>query len=144
MKKLEKKDLQFKFVVDTAPLIDYLCDVGVADMLQKEVIDNENVSHVIISPITLTEIFYVLCRQKGETFAKEKVKILNDAVKIEMEFRIRGLAGKYKCERNISLADCYVLATAKINSATAIFKKEKELTIEMEKKEFDIPLRFFE
>ncbi|MHA1382105.1 MAG: PIN domain-containing protein [Candidatus Helarchaeota archaeon] len=130
-------------VVDTAPLIDYLCNEGVVDKIQKEIINNPDVTNVIVSPITLAEIFYVLCRAKGEEFATEKTDIIKNAAKIELEFKIRDIAGKYKCERAISLADCYVLATAKINSTIAVFKKEQEIVDELNKKPFDVNIKLY-
>ncbi len=132
-----------KVVIDTGPLIDYLINEGVADIVQKEIIDNVKIIKVIISPITLTEIFYVLCRDKGEKFASEKASLIKNAVKVELEFKIRELAGNYKCKRPLSLADCYVLATAKLNSATAIFKKEQELVDEMKKNQFDVDIKLY-
>jgi len=135
--------LKGEVVVDTAPLIDYLCNEGVVDKIQKEIINNPDVTNVIVSPITLAEIFYVLCRAKGEEFATEKTDIIKNAAKIELEFKIRDIAGKYKCERAISLADCYVLATAKINSTIAVFKKEQEIVDELNKKPFDVNIKLY-
>lgn len=140
MTKKKKELFKDNVTVDTGPLIDYLCNVGVVDIIQNDIIDNKRVKNVIISPVTLTEIFYVLCRQKGEKSAKESVELIKKSVKIELEFNIRELAGKYKCERALSLADCYVLATAKLNSAIAVFKKEQELEDELSKKSFDISI----
>jgi len=48
------------------------------------------------------------------------------------------------CKRALSLADCCVLATAKINSAIAIFKKEQELLDELDKKDFDLRITILE
>lgn len=138
----EEGNLHFKnaIVLDAGPIIDYLSNAGIVDIIQKYIIDNKEVTKIIISPITLTEIFYVLCRQKDEKFASEKVNELKKSVKVELEFNLRELAGKYKCKRAISLADCYVLATAKLNSATAVFKPEEEILKEVKKKQFDVKL----
>jgi hypothetical protein len=54
-------------------------------------------------------------------------------------------AGTIKCERAISLADCYVLGLAKLEGVTALFaKREKELEKEIEERAFDIPVQFLE
>jgi len=45
--------------------------VGVAEIVQNDIIDNKEVKNIIISPITLTEIYYIFCRQKGEESAKK-------------------------------------------------------------------------
>jgi hypothetical protein len=44
-------------------------------------------------------------------------------------------ASKYKCERTISLADCFCLAFA---------RKEKDLVKEMQRKPFDVEILFLE
>lgn len=144
MIKKEKNLFKDNIVLDTGPLIDYLCNTGVVEFVQNEVIDNPKIKNIIISPITLTEIFYILCRQKGEIFAKDSIDLLRAAVKVELEFKIREIAGKYKCERAISLADCYTLATAKLNSATALFKKEEEIDNELKNEPFDLDLKIIE
>ena len=53
------------------------------------------------------------------------------------------LAAKYKCERSISLADCFVLALAKRLGCKALFtRREQELVKEMNKKKFDVEILF--
>ncbi len=53
--------------------------------------------------------------------------------------------GKIKCERDISIADCSCIATAKLSNAKAVFaRKEKELAREMERKPFDVEIIFLE
>jgi hypothetical protein len=54
-------------------------------------------------------------------------------------------AGAYKCERAISLADCYVLGLAKLEQADALFaRRERELEKEIEKKSLDVQVHFLE
>jgi hypothetical protein len=54
-------------------------------------------------------------------------------------------AGTYKCERAISLADCYVLGLAKLEQATALFaRKERELEKEIKRKPLDVQVHFLE
>ncbi len=54
-------------------------------------------------------------------------------------------AGKYKCERNLSLADCYVLALAKLLDATAVFaRRERELAKELLRRPLDVEVLFLE
>ncbi|MHA1380731.1 MAG: hypothetical protein ACTSRG_20380 [Candidatus Helarchaeota archaeon] len=42
-----------------------------------------------------------------------------------------------------SKSKCYVLATAKINSAIAVFKKEQEIVDELNKKPFDVNIKLY-
>ena len=144
MKKRKKQDFKDKLVLDTGPLIDYLCNEGIADIIEDKIIENPNVTNIIISPLTVAEIYYVLCRTKGEKFADEKTNILKTSTKVELEFRIREIAALYTCKRAISLADCYVLATAKINNAPAVFKDEQEILEEMNKNPFDVKIEILQ
>ena len=55
------------------------------------------------------------------------------------------IAGTYRCERAISLADCYVLGLAKLEGAAALFaRRERELEKEIEEKPVDIQVHFLE
>ena len=52
-------------------------------------------------------------------------------------------AGRLKCEKAISLADSSCIATAKTTRSRAVFaQEERELADEMEKKPFDVEIRF--
>jgi len=52
-------------------------------------------------------------------------------------------ASVYKCERAISLADCFSLAQARwLNCAALFSRKEKDLLKEMAKRPFDVEIKF--
>jgi len=54
-------------------------------------------------------------------------------------------AGAYKCGRTISLADCYVIAIAELQHATAVFARhENGLDEEIRRKPFDVSILFLE
>jgi hypothetical protein len=57
---------------------------------------------------------------------------------------IQMIAGKYKCERSISLSDCFTMAVSKNMVYPALFKEEEEINKEINKKTFDIELFFLE
>jgi predicted nucleic acid-binding protein len=102
---------------------------------------------VSCSLITISEVFYILCRLRGAKFAEEKIndmlasRVLDICDSIEIAVR----TGKIKCERNISLADCSCLAVAEMTKAKAVFaKREKELVKEIEKKPFNVEIIFLQ
>ncbi|MEM2129202.1 MAG: hypothetical protein QXZ70_01250, partial [Candidatus Bathyarchaeia archaeon] len=99
------------------------------------------------SIFTISEIFYILCRLRGATFAADKISDMLKSRILEVynttEFAIR--TGKIKCERAISLADCSCIAAAELANAKAVFaKKEEELVKEMKRKPFDAEIIFLE
>ena len=54
-------------------------------------------------------------------------------------------AADYKCEWSISLPNCFTLSLGKNRSLKALFAaRERELTEEMERRPFDIEIRFLE
>ena len=51
----------------------------------------------------------------------------------------------YKCERAISLPDCFILSLGKNKSLKALFAaRERELAEEMMRRPFDVEIRFLE
>ena len=57
---------------------------------------------------------------------------------------IQMIAGKYKCERAISLSDCFTMGVSKSIGYPALFKEEEEIRKEINKKAFDVELFFLE
>lgn len=49
---------------------------------------------------------------------------------------LRLIAGKIKCERKLSLADCFSCSIAQLLEIPVLFKKEKEIEEEVMKKPF--------
>jgi len=99
------------------------------------------------SLLAISEIFYVLCRLRGATFAENKMNdmLRSQVLRIYNTTELAIETGKIKCERAISLADCSCIATAKLADAKAVFaRKEEELTTEMERKPFDVEIIFLE
>lgn len=99
------------------------------------------------SRLCIAELFYVLCRRRGMKTATDYThafldaghSVLTDSDEIDIA------AGAYKCERAMSLADCYVIATAKSHSASAVFARhERDLDAEIKRKRFDIDILFLE
>jgi len=97
--------------------------------------------------LCVAELFYVLCRRRGikaatdytHAFLDAEHGVLSDSDEIDIA------AGAYKCERAMSLADCYVIATAKSHSASAVFARhEKDLDAEIKRKRFDVEVLFLE
>jgi len=102
---------------------------------------------VLFNRLGLAEVFYTLCRRKGINFAKKSVTTFiktrycsfDDSDDLAIE------AAAYKCERALSLADCYVIALAKLRGSVAVFaRREKEMVAEVARKKFDVRILFLE
>ena len=142
-----------RVVLDTSVIIEYV----VANSPWRELLARvlfsalKGVYELYLSTVTLAEVFYVAKRIYEEVgvekpgkaaenflFFLEKHKGLSI---VPPNFGIAVEAGKIKSIYKISLADSFVLATAKILKAKPLFRKiEKELEPHMEdfKKEYGL------
>lgn len=95
--------------------------------------------------LAISETFYIICRKLGVEEAESKISNLLESGFIDVISIPPIEAGKIKCVRSISLADCYIIALAKILNATSVFAiKEKELEREVKRTPFDVPVVFLE
>jgi len=100
---------------------------------------------IFCSLYSISEIFYVLCRTRSSQYAAEKVGVLSSSGVIEISNakEMAMEAGRLKCERAISIADCSCIATAKTTGSQAVFaRREKDLTNEMRRRPFDVRILF--
>jgi predicted nucleic acid-binding protein len=95
--------------------------------------------------VTICETLYTICRKEGLQRALDFVKEVSKRVKIIPSERVTPIAGQFKCKYSISLADCWVLATAKIQNIPALFAfKEKELQEHLESLKHEVEVIFLE
>ena len=97
--------------------------------------------------LAIVELRYILCRNIGEEKAKARVKklIASGYLLVEDISELIETAADYKCERAISLPDCFTLSLGKKRSMPALFAcREIELTTEMERRPFDLEILFLE
>ncbi len=97
--------------------------------------------------LAIAETFYILCRQKGEHFARDTLDTLAKSryVAVRESLELDHSAGEYKCSRNISLADSYLLALARQTESAALFARhEEELDEEQKRKSFDVKIVYLE
>ncbi len=144
-KKNALSELRGNTALDSSAIIEYIAGTRVGDVLRNyfETIGRDET--VAISLFALSESFYILCRLKGPTFAKEALDELTSYVEVSSSTQIALQAGRIKCERSISLVDCSCLAVAKLTNARAVFAtREEEIIREMKRKNFDVEIVFLE
>ena len=132
--------------IDSGAIIAYYLGEKVGAVVQTQLFESGTKS-LYHNRLCIAELFYVLCRRRGLRVAREytqsyidaEYSILADSDLIDVT------AGGYKCERAISLADCYVIATAKHQQAAALFARHQtDLDKEIKRKSFDVPILFLE
>jgi predicted nucleic acid-binding protein len=127
-------------VLDTGILIEYLTGSILGQEIDTLIVSNPEVESIIITDLTITELYYINCRLRSTSDSKI---LLNDMIKaftISDTKDLRMIAGDIKCDRKISLADCYSIAAAEFHQIPVIFKYERELEREIKKRKFSINL----
>lgn len=137
-------DLASSLVIDTGLFIDFFSDGPLADFVEKQILNNEEVKTIYIHDYTIAEVYYVICRQKGEEEAQKIVAQLEKITYIVPPNELRLIAGKIKCERTISLSDCFTCSIAIKFQIPVLFKSERELRKEKLKKEFDFKIHLID
>jgi len=94
-------------------------------------------SHV--SWVNLMETEYIVCRKVGHDKARKSVEALVESgfLIIDDGPLVHQTAASIKCERSISVVDCYTFAVAEVTSSVPVFASEEaEIVREMKKKRF--------
>ncbi len=139
------RNIPAKLSIDSSVLIAYFLGEPEGRIVKEKILFDGREVHS--SHLTLAETFYVLCRTKNHEFAMKAMETLAKTryLKIHESTALDYAAASYKCERKLSLADCYVLALARETHAPATFaKRETDLTSESRRRPFDVELVFLE
>lgn len=139
------KELQGSLAIDSSALIEMAYATEVGKSLATSLLSNKVKAWT--TKLSLSETFYIICRSKGVAYAEEKIKHLLDSgvLNIYDSESLHLDAGKIKCKHAISIADCYIIASAlKVNGRAVFYKREKEMVAEARKKSFDVPVVFLE
>ncbi|MDP2157739.1 MAG: type II toxin-antitoxin system VapC family toxin [Nitrospirota bacterium] len=113
------------YILDTSALFTYIEDEAGADVVEQLLIDaEEGRIRILVSFISLTELFYITAREKGDTVAQERLALLLSlSITIqESEVLVNTEAGRLKNKHRISLADAYIAALCKIHSGILVHK----------------------
>jgi predicted nucleic acid-binding protein len=137
--------LKGKLAVDASALIELIyCETPGQKL--KQALENEAVE-AWTTELAITELRYILCRKLGWAESSKRVNKLLESgyFKVENTPKLINTAAKLKCCRAISLPDCFAIALAQKIGGTALFARtEQDLTMEMQKELFEIPILFLE
>jgi predicted nucleic acid-binding protein len=138
--------------IDTGVWIEYISTRGALHIQAKAVVDSVNQGKIsaILTPLTLTEIFYVAERvyqevhkpPQSEILAKKLYDFIYYHPHIEikpLEYELCLNAGIIKTRYNFALSDCFLLALSEHNNVTILFKN---LEVEMKQNISELMKRF--
>jgi len=132
--------LKGNLAFDSSVLVEIFSDSELGNSVFARLQDDEVVSHT--SWVNLAEATYVTCRKVGHDKARAAAKDLLDSgfIRLEEGIRIHTVASEMKCERAISLVDCYTFAVAEVTGSVPVFaQREIELSREIKKRPFETP-----
>jgi predicted nucleic acid-binding protein len=138
-----KSELKGAYATDTSTLIELVYGTPIGERLLNAML--EETIEIITHELAIAELRYILCRNVGKEKAKARVEKLlaSGYIVVEDISELIETAADYKCDRAISLPDCFTLSLGKERSLPVLFAwKEKELTTEMERKPFDLDILF--
>ena len=142
----ESRVLPEALSIDSGVVLAFLLGEELGEIVRSEVL-SRNGRRVYFNRLAVSELFCILCRRRGERSAHEATEALLKSGRLSLvsSDQLDIQAGTYKCARGISLADCYVLAAAKVlNCAAAFARREEDLKREMTKAPFDVEIIFLE
>ncbi len=144
--------------IDTGVWIEYINTSGALHPQAKTVIDS--VDHgeatAILTPLTLTEIYYVAERVYQEVHTPLQSEILakklydfvyyHPHVEVkQLEYKLCLNAGIIKTKYNIAFSDCFLLALSEHDNATVLFKNvENEMKRNIKELNKRFNLKFLE
>ncbi len=106
------------YILDTSAILTYIEDEDGSDYVENLLIDAEKgIVDIYVSFISLTEVLYITTREKDESLAVERIKLIQSlAMKIqESDEMVNINAGKLKARNSISLTDAYIAALCQIH-----------------------------
>ena len=145
----ERVELPASVSIDSGVILAYLLGERSGELVRTRIFNQstDKTTKAYCSGSTVAETFYILCRRKGPGYAQDTIATVLESGYLSRvssnELDVE--AGRYKCARGVSLADCYVLATAKLMHAAALFaRREDDIKRESERDPFDVQLIFLE
>jgi len=140
-----KRGLSGRLAIDASALIELVFSTA-SGLKLKEALEKDLIV-AYTTELGIAELMYIICRKRGLKESKQRVdKLLASGyIQVEDASPLLEDAARLKCEKPISLADCFCLALAHKNGLTALFaRRETDLTKEMRKKPFDVKVLFLE
>ncbi len=113
------------YILDTSAVLTFLEDEEGAERVESLLIEAEkgNVT-VYLSFISLTEVFYITKKEKGEQEASERLGLIKSLAVhiIESEEPLNIMAGTLKADYRISLADAFIAALCQYHQGIIVHK----------------------
>ncbi len=140
-----KKRVQGDMVFDTGVFVEILAGTDLGRNLMEGLISER--LRAITTDLNIAELNYVICRKVGWERSYEIVSKLLSSGYVEVrragDFAER--AARMKCERSLSLVDCFTISAGESLGISVLFaRREGELERELARKPFGVEILFAE
>lgn len=102
-------------VVDSSGWLEYLADGPNADFFAPAI---ENTPELVVSSLSLYEVFKRVLQQRGEGDALQAVVVMSQGLVVDLDTDLALSAAKISVECKLPMADSVMLATAQLYGAT--------------------------
>jgi predicted nucleic acid-binding protein len=140
-----KEELKGDTVFDTGVLIELLKGTEIGSIILEPL--RSNSIKASTTELNMAELNYILCRKVGWKRSFETMRKLRKSgyIKIHPITELLEHASKIKCQRTISLVDCFTITLAERMDTYATFARhEHELDRELNRSPFKVKLLFLE
>ena len=129
-------------ILDTSVLLGYFTNEGreFNSLLEEYVFTQESKIILYGHNLIKTELFYILCREKGMTEAEMVLKKIENIMNIISDTWLFKKAANIKCRYPLAISDCFSISLSILQECPVFFLPEDELsrdTIEKINKEYN-------
>ncbi len=130
--------------IDTGVLLEILAKSSMGQKFKKQILEKRTSTDIFISPLTVTELLYILGRLHGFEEGKHIIQEFVEPFKIYEEKILRENAAKLKMEFGIAIADCYVIALGQLKNIPIYMKREREINDILQDRSIPANLQFID
>ncbi|MHA1368847.1 MAG: PIN domain-containing protein [Promethearchaeota archaeon] len=114
-------------VLDTGLLVEFLTGTKIGAIIDEMVFKNHFITSVLLTPITLIEIYYIIRRKSTSERARIVINKIREITRIVPLDKFVDIIGELKATTSISLSDVASIGLAVYKDVKVIFKHENEI-----------------
>jgi len=132
------------YILDTSAILAFIEDEAGADEVQDLLVEAlDGKSRVIVSVISLIEVYYITLQEQGPKVANDRIQTIENLPieQLTLPLDLVKNIGKIKAAHSISFADCCIAGVAKAQKATLVHKDPEYEDLEKEIKQLKLPYK---
>jgi len=132
------------YVLDTSAFLSFIEDEAGADEVEK-LLEQSKAGQIVIltSFMSFMEVYYITLQERDETEAEERLRLMNSLriLRVDSAGTIGILAGQFKANYRLSVADAWIAALAKERKAILVHKDPEFEQVEAEINVLKLPYK---